>query len=193
MRRRLFHETSASRRRAPWGVRSRGARAPTGRTQLFRFVRAGGCKPYPEAKVGATGPAFRGTNRDGTVFGFSDIHLHVTSDLRAGGQVIYGGSFDRFGITEALGHDDRVHGPDGSLDVTGNLQTNDAAQWPEDSRAAMLRYTWLKGSSPPAQARLIAAAALDSALRVEGFLCAKSARSKKLVLHITNVVFGQGE
>ena len=41
-----------------------------------------------------------------------------------------------------------------------------------------------------AQARLIAAAALDSALRVEGFLCAKSVRSKKLVLHITNVVFG---
>ncbi len=44
-----------------------------------------------------------------------------------------------------------------------------------------------------AQARLIAAAALDSALRVEGFLCAKSARSKKLVLHITNVGFGQGD
>ena len=43
------------------------------------------------------------------------------------------------------------------------------------------------------QARLIAAAALDSRLRVEGFLCAKSARSKKLVLHITNAVFGQGD
>ena len=44
-----------------------------------------------------------------------------------------------------------------------------------------------------AQARLIAAAALDSPLRVEGFLCAKSARSKKLVLHITNIDFGQGD
>jgi len=43
-----------------------------------------------------------------------------------------------------------------------------------------------------AQARLIAAAALDSLLRVEGFLCAKSARSKRLVLHITNVVFAEG-
>ncbi len=43
------------------------------------------------------------------------------------------------------------------------------------------------------EARLIAAAALDRDLRVEGFLCAKSARSKKLVLHITNVVFGQGD
>ena len=44
-----------------------------------------------------------------------------------------------------------------------------------------------------AQARMIAGAALDSPLRVEGFLCAKSARSKKLVLHITDVVFGQGD
>ena len=43
------------------------------------------------------------------------------------------------------------------------------------------------------EARLIAAAALDSGLRVEGFLCARSARSKKLVLHITNVVFEQGD
>jgi primosomal replication protein N len=43
-----------------------------------------------------------------------------------------------------------------------------------------------------AQARLIAAAALDSPLQVEGFLCAKSARSKKLVLHITQVSFAEG-
>ena len=43
------------------------------------------------------------------------------------------------------------------------------------------------------EARLIAAAALDAALRVEGFLCAKSARSKKLVLHVTHVDFVQGD
>ena len=30
-------------------------------------------------------------------------------------------SFDRFGITEALGHDAELHGADGSDDVTGNL------------------------------------------------------------------------
>jgi primosomal replication protein N len=44
-----------------------------------------------------------------------------------------------------------------------------------------------------AQARLIAGAALDRRLRVAGFLCAKSARSKKLVLHITNVEFAEGD
>lgn len=40
-----------------------------------------------------------------------------------------------------------------------------------------------------AQARLIAAAPLDSRLRVEGFLCARSQRSKKLVLHVSKVEF----
>ena len=43
-----------------------------------------------------------------------------------------------------------------------------------------------------AQARLIRAATLQSALRLEGFLCARSRRSKALVLHVTNVEFMQG-
>src|SRR5258705_26653 len=42
----------------------------------FRLVTAKGCTPYPEAGPGATGRAFRGTNPDGTVFGFADTHLH---------------------------------------------------------------------------------------------------------------------
>ncbi|MGH8736195.1 MAG: primosomal replication protein N [Burkholderiales bacterium] len=41
-------------------------------------------------------------------------------------------------------------------------------------------------------ARLLAAAAPGSALRVEGFLCAKSRRSKKLVLHLTKIEFTEG-
>ena len=44
-----------------------------------------------------------------------------------------------------------------------------------------------------AQARLIAARPLGSGLRVQGFLSAKSARAKKLVLHVTNVEFVEGE
>jgi primosomal replication protein N len=42
------------------------------------------------------------------------------------------------------------------------------------------------------QARLLAAAAPGSPLRVEGFLCAKSRRSKKLVLHLTRIEFFEG-
>jgi len=44
-----------------------------------------------------------------------------------------------------------------------------------------------------AQARLIAARPLGSGLRIQGFLSAKSARAKKLVLHVTNVEFVEGD
>lgn len=43
-----------------------------------------------------------------------------------------------------------------------------------------------------AQARLLAARALGSALKAEGFLCAKSRQSKKPVLHVTNIEFMEG-
>jgi primosomal replication protein N len=39
------------------------------------------------------------------------------------------------------------------------------------------------------QARLMAAAPLGRPLKAEGFLCAKSQRSKKPVLHVTNIEF----
>jgi primosomal replication protein N len=42
-------------------------------------------------------------------------------------------------------------------------------------------------------ARLIAGARLNSALRLQGFLAAKSKRSKKLVLHVTNIEFVEGD
>jgi microsomal dipeptidase-like Zn-dependent dipeptidase len=108
-----------------------------GPNSRFEFFPYRGCKRFPEARVGAPGKPFKGTKPNGTVFGFADDHLHITADMRAGGRVIYGESFDRFGITEALGHDADEHGPDGSLDVTGNLLrtgspagTHDTHGWP---------------------------------------------------------------
>jgi microsomal dipeptidase-like Zn-dependent dipeptidase len=108
-----------------------------GRAALFRLARARGCRRYPEATVGARGRPFRGTRPDGSVLGFADPHVHVPAAMRAGGQVIAGEGFDRFGITEALGHDADVHGSDGSLDFTGNLLrsgepagTHDTHGWP---------------------------------------------------------------
>src|SRR4051794_4799723 len=74
-----------------------------------------------EAEVGATGKPFSGKNRDGTIFGYADAHVHVTADLRAGGSVISGKAFDPAGIETALGNDAAIHGADGSGDVTGNL------------------------------------------------------------------------
>jgi primosomal replication protein N len=43
------------------------------------------------------------------------------------------------------------------------------------------------------QARLLAGTRLERSLEVEGFLCAKSRRSKKLVLHATRIEFIEGE
>lgn len=105
-----------------------------------RFKRARGCEPYPEASLGTKGKTFKGTRRDGTLLGFADPHIHVTAELRAGGRVISGQAFNRFGIIEALGHDADVHGADGSEDITGNLLrsgsptgTHDTQGWPSFS------------------------------------------------------------
>ena len=43
-----------------------------------------------------------------------------------------------------------------------------------------------------AQARLLAAGPLGRLLKVEGFLCAKNRRSRKPVLHVTNIEFMEG-
>jgi microsomal dipeptidase-like Zn-dependent dipeptidase len=102
-----------------------------------RFRRATGCRAYPELATNAAGRPRRGLNRDGTVFGYADAHVHVTADLRAGGRTVSGEPFDRFGAPEALGHDADVHGADGSRDTTGNLlrggspaATHDTHGWP---------------------------------------------------------------
>ena len=43
------------------------------------------------------------------------------------------------------------------------------------------------------QARLLAGAKLNPELKLAGFLAAKSKRSKKLVLHVTQIEFVEGE
>jgi primosomal replication protein N len=43
-----------------------------------------------------------------------------------------------------------------------------------------------------AQARLLAAGPMGRLLKAEGFLCAKNRRSRKPVLHVTNIEFIEG-
>lgn len=131
----------------------------TGETMRHVFKRGRKCKPYPESGIGAKGKVARGKNRDGTVFGYADAHMHQVADLRAGGQVISGESFNRFGITEALGRDEDVHGPNGSTDIVGNLLrsgnavgTHDTDGWPafdgwpvnDTYTHQQIYYLWLK-------------------------------------------------
>ena len=160
----------AARRRRDGRVRLRPAAG--GDAIVVRLRRAGGCKPYPEAELNASGRPKRGR-----LVGFADAHVHVTADLRAGGNVISGTNFDRFGITQALGRDEQAHGPDGSLDVTGNLLrsgtpvgTHDVHGWPtfagwptsdtythQQIYYRWLERTWLAGE------RLIVAQTIEDA------------------------------
>jgi len=130
-----------------------------GTARLFTLVRTSGCTPFPEADVSAFGRPRRGQNRKGNVFGFADMHLHITANLRAGGAVLSGEPYDPYGITEALGHDADEHGPDGSDDITGNLLrtglpfgTHDTHGWPtfagwpvnDTITHQQTYYVWLK-------------------------------------------------
>jgi microsomal dipeptidase-like Zn-dependent dipeptidase len=87
----------------------------------FQLPAHTGCRPFPEAGVDATVHGPGTIEKHGRIFGFIDDHVHVTGNFRAGGDVISGEPFDRFGITQALGQDAKVHGPDGKLDIIGNL------------------------------------------------------------------------
>jgi microsomal dipeptidase-like Zn-dependent dipeptidase len=101
------------------------------------FVARGGCRSFPEAGVDATVHGTGTRVKHGRIFGFIDDHLHITGNMRAGGDVISGEPYDRFGIPTALGQDAKIHGVDGKLDLTGNLLrsgvpvgTHDTHGWP---------------------------------------------------------------
>jgi hypothetical protein len=89
----------------------------------FAFGRGTGCRTFPEAQVGASGQGRPSVNANGTVFGWADLEFHLTASFRVGGDVIAGEDFDPFGITVALSaaRDEQEHGPDGTLDTTGNI------------------------------------------------------------------------
>lgn len=107
------------------------------RAYRVRSESAGRCAAFPEAGLDARGRPFTGTRAGGRVFGFVDAHVHLTAFMRAGGMVVSGEPFDRFGIAAALGRDAVTHGSKGQLDYTGSLLrnatpvgTHDTHGWP---------------------------------------------------------------
>jgi hypothetical protein len=66
------------------------------------FVPASGCKPYPEAQVGATGTPFTGSTSMGAVQGTIDAHTHVTAFEFLGGSFHCGKPWDPLGVQFAL-------------------------------------------------------------------------------------------
>jgi microsomal dipeptidase-like Zn-dependent dipeptidase len=104
---------------------------------VFNFVEVGNCTPYPEAELNATGVPFKGTNPDGTVFGWVDSHMHLGGSEALGGKIGYGSPFHKFGIVEAIGNCEVDHGPMGSAAAVDHLlgtgspvNRHDTIGWP---------------------------------------------------------------
>lgn len=104
---------------------------------VFAFVPASNCTPYPEAELNATGTPFKGRLPDGTVFGYAETHMHLGGSEALGGKIGYGSPFHKFGIIEALGNCEVDHGPMGSLAAVDHLlgtgspvNRHDTVGWP---------------------------------------------------------------
>ncbi len=147
--------------------------------RAYRVRFASRCTPFPEAGLDARGRPFTGTRAGGHVFGFVDAHLHINANMRAGGLVISGEPFDRFGIPAALGQDAKVHGKDGGLDYTGNLLrdanpvgTHDTHGWPtftgwpvyNTQTHQQTYYVWLQRAYMAGERLVVAQTAADAPL-----------------------------
>lgn len=105
----------------------------------FRLVPTENCADFPEAELNIAGDLEHLKGSPETpVRGSIDAHTHITSYEFMGGTMMGGAPFHPVGVTEALADSVDVHGPDGSLDVIGNLMGfNDinfrynTAGWPD--------------------------------------------------------------
>lgn len=89
----------------------------------FKLVEQTGCKDFPEAELNVVDtPEQHKSNVDEPVRGFIDAHTHITSYEFMGGKMIAGEPFSRWGIETALRDSKDVHGPNGALDLIGNLE-----------------------------------------------------------------------
>lgn len=114
---------------------------PTNRTSEaeFNLVAQSDCKSFPEIEVNVSGDkeALKG-DPNAPVRGFVDPHTHITSYEFMGGKMMHGKPFHRWGVETALSDSSSIHGPNGSLDLIGNLYTfgdpnkrYDTRGWPE--------------------------------------------------------------
>lgn len=66
--------------------------------------------------------------------GLVDAHTHITSYEFMGGKMMHGKPFHRWGVTQALNDSAVIHGPNGSLDLIGNLYSFNDANFRYDTR-----------------------------------------------------------
>lgn len=101
----------------------------------FRLVAQDDCTPFPEVMVNVGGDldALKGA-ADDPVRGFVDPHTHITSYEFMGGKMMHGKPFHRWGVEQALNDSSVIHGPNGSLDLIGNLYTFNDVNFRYDTR-----------------------------------------------------------
>ncbi|WP_144391819.1 membrane dipeptidase [Pleionea sediminis] len=88
----------------------------------FKLVSLSNCTPFPEitTNVEADTDLLKG-HVGSPIRGYVEGHAHVTSYEFIGGKLLHGKPFDRWGVAEALKDSRAIHGPNGSLDIVGNL------------------------------------------------------------------------
>lgn len=111
----------------------------------FQFVpSAASCKAYPEMPLSIVGKTYKGRGIDQPIVGFADVHTHMgmSSELSTSGEVgpsaggvLYGETFNKLGVSEALKDCEEFHGPDGRHDANNVLTqdptgSHDTQGWP---------------------------------------------------------------
>ncbi|MFF9403118.1 discoidin domain-containing protein [Streptomyces sp. NPDC014744] len=91
-------------------------------------------RPAPDSQINVTGEPFKGTDAQGRVRGFADVHDHIMSNEGFGGRLICGKPFSEQGVADAL-KDCPEHYPDGSLAIfdmitKGGDGKHDPNGWP---------------------------------------------------------------
>ncbi|GLT16445.1 hypothetical protein GCM10007938_02210 [Vibrio zhanjiangensis] len=105
----------------------------------FLLVEQTGCKVFPEVEVNVAGDRTVLTGDvNQPIRGYVDPHTHITSYEFMGGKMMHGKPFHPWGVEVALKDSEESHGPNGSLDIIGNLLAfNDIAYrydtrgWPD--------------------------------------------------------------
>jgi microsomal dipeptidase-like Zn-dependent dipeptidase len=84
------------------------------------------CIAYPEISLNVSGDrsVLKGSV-DLPIRGLVDAHTHITSYEFVGGKFVHGAAFDLLGVPYALGDCEHIHGPNGSLDLIGNIFSHD--------------------------------------------------------------------
>lgn len=101
----------------------------------FKLIAQNDCAPFPEVTTNVSGNI---NNLKGDVNapirGWIDPHTHITSYEFMGGKFMAGEPFDRWGVEEALKDSSELHGPNGSLDLIGNLYAQEDINFRYDTQ-----------------------------------------------------------